>query len=154
MAKQSAGILVYRRSGAVPEVLLGHLGGPFWARRDEGAWGLPKGEYAGEETAEHAARREFTEELGLPVPAGALLGLGTVRQAGGKLVTAWAVEGELDPAGIVPGTFSLEWPRGSGTVREFPEIDRVAWFGLAEASVKILAGQRPFLDRLDGLLTG
>jgi predicted NUDIX family NTP pyrophosphohydrolase len=150
-AKRSAGILVYRtRNGT--EVLLGHMGGPFWARRDAGAWSMPKGEYEPDEAPEAAARREFREELGLPVPPGELAELGTVRQSGGKLVTAWALAGDIDPELVVPGTFTLEWPRGSGTMREFPEIDRVAWFGLAQAREKIVGGQRPFLDRLAGLL--
>jgi predicted NUDIX family NTP pyrophosphohydrolase len=150
-AKRSAGILVYR-TGTGTEVLLGHMGGPFWARRDAGAWSMPKGEYEPEEAPEAAARREFREELGLPVPPGELAELGTVRQSGGKLVTAWALDGDLDPELVVPGTFTMEWPRGSGTMREFPEIDRVAWFGLAQAREKIVGGQRAFLDRLAALL--
>ncbi|HET6500426.1 MAG TPA: NUDIX domain-containing protein [Amycolatopsis sp.] len=151
-AKRSAGILVYR-TGTGTEVLLGHMGGPFWARRDAGAWSMPKGEYEPEEAPEAAARREFREELGLPVPPGELAELGTVRQSGGKLVTAWALDGDLDPELVVPGTFTMEWPRGSGTMREFPEIDRVAWFGLAQAREKIVGGQRAFLDRLAALLS-
>jgi predicted NUDIX family NTP pyrophosphohydrolase len=147
-ARRSAGILLFRRRAGGIEVLLGHLGGPFWTRRDAGAWSVPKGEYADDETPEAAARREFEEELGVPVPAGALLELGEVRQSGGKRVTAWALEGDLDPSEVVPGTFELEWPRGSGQLRTFPEIDRAAWFDLDAARERIVAGQRPLLDRL------
>jgi predicted NUDIX family NTP pyrophosphohydrolase len=147
-AKRSAGLLLFRQVDAGVEVLLGHMGGPFWARKDAGAWSIPKGEYEPDEEPLAAARREFTEELGLPAPSGDLLELGEVRQSGGKVVTVWAIEGDLDPATIVPGTFELEWPRGSGVRREFPEIDRAAWFDLDQAATKIVGGQRPFLDRL------
>jgi predicted NUDIX family NTP pyrophosphohydrolase len=147
-AGRSAGILLFRRSRGRVEVLLAHMGGPFWQRRDSGAWSVPKGEYTPDEAPAEAARREFEEELGLPVPSADLVELGTVRQAGGKVVTVWAGEGELDPDRIVPGTFELEWPKGSGRIRTFPEIDRVAWFDLEEARDKLVAGQRPFLDRL------
>lgn len=150
-AKRSAGILLYRREKGL-EVLLGHMGGPFWSRRDMGAWSLPKGEYEPDEAPEAAARREFREELGLPVPDGELAELGTVRQSGGKVITAWALAGDLDPDLVVPGTFELEWPRGSGRIREFPEIDRAGWFDLGQAHEKIVKGQRPFLDRLSELL--
>lgn len=144
----SAGIVVYRRADTGIEVLLGHMGGPFWARKDAGAWTIPKGEPEGGEDLVDAARREFTEELGLPVPGGPLLELGEVHQRGGKRVTAWAVEGDLDPASIVPGTFEMEWPPRSGTVRRFPELDRVAWFRIADARERVVTGQRPLLDRL------
>lgn len=127
------------------------MGGPFWARRDAGGWSIPKGEYEPDEQPEAAARREFQEELGLPVPDGELVGLGEVRQSGGKLVTVWALEATLDPALVVPGTFELEWPKGSGTMREFPEIDRVEWFDIERAREKIVKAQAPFLDRLTGL---
>lgn len=147
-ARQSAGILLYRRVNGELEVLLGHMGGPFWARKDAGGWSLPKGEYGPDEEPEAAARREFTEELGLPVPAGTLAELGTVRQSGGKVVTAWALEGDLDPTQVVPATFEMEWPKGSGRMQEFPEMDRFTWFPLADAGEKLLKGQRPFLDRL------
>ncbi len=148
-AKRSAGILLFRRVGTGVEVLLGHLGGPLWARRDAAAWSVPKGEYERAEHPQDAARREFQEELGLPVPSGDLVELGEVRQSGGKLVTAWALEGDLDPGDVIPGTFEMEWPKGSGQLRQFPEIDRVAWFGLGAAREKIVAGQRAFLDRLE-----
>jgi predicted NUDIX family NTP pyrophosphohydrolase len=148
VAKRSAGIVLYRRSAGGVEVLLGHMGGPFWARKDAGAWSIPKGECEPDEDAVSAARREFQEELGLPVPEGDLAELGEVKQSGGKVVTAWALAGDLDPALVVPGTFEMEWPRGSGTMKEFPEIDRAQWFDLATASEKIVGGQRPLLDRL------
>ncbi|HEY4020757.1 MAG TPA: NUDIX domain-containing protein [Pseudonocardiaceae bacterium] len=152
VAKRSAGILLYRRSAEGVEVLLGHMGGPFWARKDEGAWSIPKGECEPDEAALAAARREFQEELGLPVPDGELVELGEVRQSGGKVVTAWALAGDLDPASVVPGTFEMEWPRGSGKVKEFPEIDRAEWFDLGAAEGKIVAGQRPLLGRLAELV--
>jgi predicted NUDIX family NTP pyrophosphohydrolase len=149
-AKRSAGLLVFRRGPAGLEVLLGHMGGPFWARKDIGAWSVPKGEYEPDEQPLAAVRREFLEELGLPAPDGELIDLGEVRQSSGKVVTAWAVEGDLDPADVVPGTFEMEWPKGSGQLREFPEIDRVAWLDVDAARAKIVAAQRPFLDRLVG----
>jgi predicted NUDIX family NTP pyrophosphohydrolase len=145
--KRSAGLLLFRRRSAL-EVLLAHPGGPFWSRRDAGAWSIPKGEYDPDEEPLAAARREFLEELGLPAPDGPLIPLGEIRQPSGKLVTAWAVEADLDPTAIVPGTFELEWPRGSGQLQTIPEIDRVAWFPLDEARVRLLEGQRPFLDLL------
>jgi len=135
-------------------VLLAHMGGPFWARRDDGAWSIPKGEYDDVEGPRAAALREFREELGVELPSGELLDLGEVRQSGGKVVTAWAMAGDLDPDAIDPGTFEMEWPRGSGRLREFPEIDRVAWFGIDEAATKIVAGQRDLLDRLREQLDG
>ncbi|WP_329130266.1 NUDIX domain-containing protein [Streptomyces sp. NBC_01476] len=152
--KRSAGILPFRGTDGPDgriEVLLGHMGGPFWAHRDAGAWSVIKGEYEADETAEAAARREFQEELGLPVPDGELIPLGEAAQPSGKIVTVWAVRGELDPGLVVPGTFSMEWPRGSGTVQEFPEIDRAAWLGIPAAHEKILPAQRIFLDRLTAL---
>jgi predicted NUDIX family NTP pyrophosphohydrolase len=144
---QSAGILVFRNVNGRTEVLIGHMGGPFWARKDDGAWSVPKGGVEPGEEPLDAARREFREELGLPAPDGELLPLGDVKQSG-KTVTLWAVEGDLDPAAVVPGTFELEWPPKSGKTREFPEMDRVAWFGLDDARVKLVKGQRAFLDRL------
>ncbi|MBF6301249.1 NUDIX domain-containing protein [Nocardia amamiensis] len=157
--KHSAGVLLFRRSAAgAVEVLLGHMGGPFWARKDLGAWSIPKGEYEPEtEDARVAAGREFTEELGLPVPDGAWVPLGEVRYGSGKgkkILTAWALEGDVDPADVVPGTFQLEWPPRSGRLVEFPEIDRAEWFDPATARNKLVAGQRPYLDRLTEHLAG
>jgi predicted NUDIX family NTP pyrophosphohydrolase len=148
MAKTSAGLLLYRVTDGVVEVLLGHPGGPFWARKDDGAWSVPKGEYDDGEDPWTVAQREFGEELGKPPPAGEPIALPPVRQPGGKVVTAFAVAGDLDLDGAVSNTFTLEWPRGSGTLREYPEIDRVAWFPLAVAREKLLKGQRPLLDAL------
>ncbi|MFC8420059.1 NUDIX domain-containing protein [Streptomyces sp. NPDC057236] len=145
---RSAGLLLFRHTGQGVEVLLGHMGGPFFARRDSGAWTVPKGEYDPGEPAWEAARREFREELGLPPPDGEALPLGEVRQSGGKTVTAWAVEADLDPVTVAPGTFEMEWPPGSGRVREFPELDRVAWFPLDRAREVIVGAQTAFLDRL------
>jgi predicted NUDIX family NTP pyrophosphohydrolase len=124
------------------------MGGPFWARKDEGGWTIPKGEFADGEDAPDVARREFTEELGHPVPDGEWLDLGTVKQSGGKTVTAWAVEGDLDPATCVSNTVLLEWPPGSGRTQEFPEVDRVAWLGPDEARRLLVTAQRAFVDRL------
>lgn len=128
------------------------MGGPFWARKDNGAWSIPKGEYEpATEQARAAAAREFTEELGLPVPAGEWIPLGEVRYGSGKRakeLTVWAVEGDLNPADVVPGTFEMEWPPRSGRTATFPEIDRADWFNLATAHEKLGAGQRPMLDRL------
>jgi predicted NUDIX family NTP pyrophosphohydrolase len=146
----SAGILLHRVRDAEQEVLLVHPGGPFWARKDAGAWSIPKGECEEGEDPRACARREFEEELGSAAPAiEALTDLGSVRQRGGKLVTAWAAPGDLDPEAIRSGTFTLEWPPRSGTLREFPEVDRAAWFPLDEARVKINPAQAEFLDRLD-----
>jgi predicted NUDIX family NTP pyrophosphohydrolase len=153
MPVRSAGLLLFRRTPSL-EVLLAHPGGPFWARKDDGAWSVPKGEYAEDEAPLDAARREFVEELGLPVPPGPVLELGTVHQPSGKHITVWALSGDLDPAAVVPGVFSLEWPPRSGRTQEFPEVDRVAWFPLDEARVKLLKGQLPFLDRLLTALSG
>jgi predicted NUDIX family NTP pyrophosphohydrolase len=147
--KLSAGLLLYRESYGVLEVLIGHPGGPFWARKDDGAWSIPKGEYLDGEDPWLAAQREFTEEIGTPPPAGPRIDFAPLRQPGGKIVTAFAVRGDLDLDGAVSNTFTLEWPRGSGNVKEFPEIDRVGWFDLAAARVKLLKGQRPLLDQLE-----
>ncbi|MGW0179466.1 NUDIX domain-containing protein [Nocardia sp. NPDC003345] len=145
--KFSAGILLFRREPEV-RVLLGHMGGPLWARKDAGAWSIPKGEYEpGHEDARAAAGREFHEELGLPVPDGDWIALGEVRY-GGKRVQAWAVEGELDPALVIPGTFEMQWPPKSGEYRTFPEVDRAEWFDSATAHDKLVRGQRPLLERL------
>jgi predicted NUDIX family NTP pyrophosphohydrolase len=148
--RRSAGLLLHRPA-AVPggrEVLLVHPGGPFWARRDDGAWSIPKGEPEPGEDPWSTALREFGEELGVAPPAGPAVPLGEVRQPGGKLVTAWAVEGDLDVSAVVSTTFDLEWPRGSGRVRTYPEVDRAGWFDLGQARVKLLAGQLPLLDSL------
>lgn len=150
--KHSAGVLLFRRHAGAVEVLLGHMGGPFWARRDSAAWSVIKGEYLPGEEPETAARREFQEELGLPAPDGEFIELGSVRQSGGKTVLVWAAESDLDPADVVPGTFEMQWPPRSGQIREFPEVDRVAWFDLDTAQEKIVAAQRPFLHRLDAQL--
>lgn len=152
MPKFSAGLLLFRETDRVLEVLIAHPGGPFWARKDEGAWSIPKGEYVEGEDPWAAAQREFTEEIGKLPPKGERIDFAPVRQPGGKVVTAFAVCGDLDLDGVVSNTFTLEWPRGSGTFREFPEIDRVGWFDLAEARVKLLKGQRPLLDQLEEAL--
>jgi predicted NUDIX family NTP pyrophosphohydrolase len=142
--KRSAGVLLRRPSG---EVLLVHPGGPFWSKRDEGAWSIPKGEYADGEDPEAAARREFAEELGVDAPA-SLTDLGTVRQKNGKEVRAFLASGDLDVAGVVSNTFTMEWPPRSGRTAEFPEIDRAEWFSVDEARAKVNPAQAAFLDRL------
>jgi predicted NUDIX family NTP pyrophosphohydrolase len=147
-ARRSAGILLYRRRGDGPEVLLVHPGGPFWARKDAGAWSIPKGEVAEGEDPRAAAAREFAEELGTPLPAGKPLDLGSVRQKGGKEVVAWAVEGDLDPGAIRSNTFTMVWPPRSGVEREFPEVDRAEWFAPDVAREKLLAAQAELVDRL------
>lgn len=149
---RSAGLLLYRLVDGVAEVLIGHMGGPFWARKDAGAWSIPKGEPEPDEDLRAAAAREFAEEIGSPAPAGEWLELGEARQSTGKIVTAFAVRAEFDPATAVSNTFELEWPRGSGRIQAFPEIDRVAWFDVATARTKVVAGQVPLLDRLLALL--
>jgi predicted NUDIX family NTP pyrophosphohydrolase len=145
---RSAGILLFRRRPSGPEVLLVHPGGPFWSRRDEGAWSIPKGEYADAEDAMAAARREFEEETGAAPPPGALIELGEIRQRSGKHVTAWAAEGDLDPATVVSNTFPLEWPPRSGRTQEFPEVDRAEWFPADEARRRLVPAQAAFVDRL------
>ena len=148
MPKRSAGLLLYRIRDGVVEVLLGHPGGPFWARKDDGAWSIPKGEYSDEEDPWVAAQREFHEEVGLQAPDGPRIDIAPVRQAGGKVVTAFAVLGDLDVTDSVSNTFELEWPKGSGKTRQYPEIDRVGWFSVAEARSKLVKGQLPLLDAL------
>jgi predicted NUDIX family NTP pyrophosphohydrolase len=148
LPKLSAGVLVYRTRDRVVEVLLAHPGGPFWARKDDGAWSIPKGEYADGDDPWAAAQREFGEELGLPVPAGPRVDFGPLKQPSGKVVAAFAVRGDLDVTDARSNTFELEWPKGSGRMREFPEVDRVAWFPVAQARTKLLKGQRAFLDQL------
>jgi predicted NUDIX family NTP pyrophosphohydrolase len=156
MPKLSAGLLLYRVRADVVEVLIGHPGGPFWARKDDGAWSIPKGEYAQGEDPWAAAQREFEEEIGLPPPAGPRIEFPPLKQPSGKVITAFAVRGDLDIADAHSNPFELEWPRGSGRVQAFPEIDRVDWFPVALARTKLVSGQRPFLDRLmtDPALTG
>lgn len=148
----SAGLLLHRPGPGGPQVLLGHMGGPFWARKDERAWSIPKGEYAPDEDPLAAARREFAEELGSPPPLGTPAPLGDVRQRNGKVVTAWALAGDFDAAAAVSNTFELEWPPKSGRTQAFPEIDRAQWFDLEIARRKIVAAQAEFLDRLVALL--
>ena len=148
MAKLSAGLLLYRISDGGIDVLIAHPGGPFWARKDDGAWSIPKGEYDLDEDPWAAAQREFVEELGLPPPAGPRIDLGEVRQPGGKIVTAYAVHADLDVSAAQSNTFELEWPKGSGRIRTLPEVDRVAWVPVATARVKLLKGQLPLLERL------
>ena len=161
-ARRSAGLLVFRQvrsddgTPVAVQVLLAHPGGPFWARKDAGAWSIPKGEIDPDEDPLAAARREFAEELGRPAPEGPCQPLGEVRQASGKRVLAWAVEGEVDAASVVSNTATITWPPGSGRRIEVPEIDRVEWFDLPSARVKINPGQLALLDRLVDLpgLTG
>jgi predicted NUDIX family NTP pyrophosphohydrolase len=148
----SAGLLLYRRRPTL-QILLAHMGGPFFARRDDGAWSIPKGEYSADEEPLAAARREFAEELGSLPPAGARYDpLGAVRQRNGKQVSAWAVEGDFDVTTVVSNTFEIEWPPRSGRRRSFPEVDRAEWFDLDPARSKMVAGQQALLDRLLQLL--
>jgi predicted NUDIX family NTP pyrophosphohydrolase len=151
--RQSAGLLLYRRTGNGVEVLLGHPGGPFWRNKDLGSWSIPKGLIAEGEKPLAAARREFTEETGHR-PRGKSLPLGEARQPGGKLVQAWAVEGDWDAASLKSNMFEMEWPPRSGRRHSFPELDRAEWFDLAEAQAKILKGQAIFLTRLLEKLAG
>ena len=149
MAKRSAGILLYRVAGDAPEVLLVHPGGPFWARRDAGAWSIPKGEYGDDEDPRACALREFEEETGTAMPPTTeLLELGSIEQKGGKVVSAWAAEGDIDAESVSSNTFTMEWPPRSGRIAEFPEIDRAGWFGIDAAREKLLPAQGEFLDRL------
>jgi len=150
MSKKSAGLLMFRRRNAFIEVLLVHPGGPFWSKKDIGSWSLPKGEYEDEDPLQ-VARREFEEETGYPV-TGDFLPLMPLRQSSGKIVSAWAVEGNCDAAGIKSNTFLLEWPPRSGKRIEIPEVDRAEWFTIPEAKARIAEAQRPFLDRLMAIL--
>lgn len=152
MKKQSAGILVYRRQGPDVEVLIGHPGGPFWAKRDKGAWSIPKGVYEEDEEPLVAARREFEEETGQPTPEGHLVELGAIEQKNNKTVEAWTVEGDIDVSKATSNTFQMEWPPKSGQMQNFPEIDRVEWFSLHEAAQKLNPDQVPLLERLAILL--
>lgn len=147
MAKKSAGLLLFRERAEGLEVLLVHPGGPFWAKKDDGAWSIPKGEFDEEEDPLAAAKREFEEETGAR-PAGEFIPLKPLRQAGGKLVFAWALRCDFDPDGLKSNTFSMEWPPKSGTRRDFPEVDQAAWFGVEAARRKILQGQAGFVDQL------
>lgn len=151
MPKHSAGLLMYRLRDGVLEVFLVHPGGPFWAKKDLGSWTIPKGEYEPDETAMEAARREFAEETGCAFQAD-LLPLTPLRQPSGKLIAAWAFQGDCDPESSRSNTFSLEWPPGSGRQQEFPEVDRTGWFSLEEAKEKITQGQVGFLDELQQIL--
>jgi predicted NUDIX family NTP pyrophosphohydrolase len=151
MSKKSAGILVFRDRGGELEVLLVHPGGPFWAKKDEGAWSIPKGEFGDDEDALTAAQREFEEEIGFTA-AGEVTPLKPLRQPSGKTVHAWAMRGDFDPSALRSNTFSMEWPPKSGRQQEFPEVDRAAWFPVEVAKKKILKGQRGFLEELQDKL--
>lgn len=153
MAPLSAGILMYRRRAGALEVLLVHPGGPYWRRKDLGAWTIPKGLVEPDEDLEAAARREFAEEVGT-VPQGELVPLVRLRQKGGKWVEAFALEGDLDAEAVVSNTYQVEWPPRSGLLRTYPEVDRAAWFTMDEARERILPSQQPFLDALVNLLGG
>jgi len=152
MPKRSAGLLMYRRHNRQMEVLLVHPGGPFWAKKDLGAWSISKGEYLEGEPPLEAARREFEEETGFAA-TGDFLELGAVQQAGGKVVSAWAFEGDCDPSKLISNRCEIEWPPRSGRQIEIPEVDRGDWFSIAEAKERILKSQAPFLERLSGLLS-
>lgn len=155
MPKKSAGLLLFRNSqGSQIEVFLVHPGGPFWRKKDEGAWTIPKGEFADDEAGLAAAQREFQEETGSCAPVGDYVALKPIKQAGGKIVHAWAIEGNFDPARLQSNSFSCEWPPRSGRMQEFPEVDRAEWFAPDMAKRKILAGQLPLIDQLLELLEG
>jgi predicted NUDIX family NTP pyrophosphohydrolase len=147
MPQKSAGVLAFRRRGRDVEFFLVHPGGPFWAKKDDGAWSIPKGLIDENENAEAAARREFQEETGVKLD-GPMIELGTFRQPSSKIIQAWALECDIDPANIVSNDFEMEWPPKSGRNAKFPEVDRAAWFDRARATVKILKGQRPIIDAL------
>jgi predicted NUDIX family NTP pyrophosphohydrolase len=151
LPKQAAGILLYRRGAEGVEVLLAHPGGPLWARKDYGAWTIPKGQFTDGELPLDAARREFEEEMGT-APAGDFKPLGTLKQPSGKVIHVWAAESDFDAATVKSNLFSMEWPPKSGRMGEFPEVDRAGWFPIAQARLKILKGQAPFLDRLLALV--
>ncbi len=154
MPANSAGLLLYRRRDGTLELLIAHMGGPFWARREEGAWTIVKGEHDAAEEPIAAARREFAEETGAEAPAGPAIDLGEVRQSGGKRVHAWALEGDFDPAALSSNTFETEWPPRSGRKAEFPEIDRVAWCDPATARRLLVKAQAAFVDELEARLAG
>ena len=152
MPRRSAGLLVHRERSGEREVLLVHPGGPMWAKRDAGAWSIPKGEYDPTEDALAAAKREFQEELGTPAPDGPVEDLGEVKQKSGKIVSAWAVAGDLDVTEITSNTVEVQWPPRSGKMLEIPEVDRAEWFGIQQARDKINAAQAELLDRLAEIL--
>ena len=149
--KKSAGILLYRQADNGLEVFLVHPGGPYWAKKDEGAWSLPKGEFAEGEDALQAARREFNEETGFAID-GVFMELTPLKQPSGKIIYAWAVEGEIDASSVKSNLFSMEWPPKSGRLQEFPEVDRGGWFTIAQAREKLRSGQVGFLEELRGKL--
>jgi predicted NUDIX family NTP pyrophosphohydrolase len=151
--KLSAGILLYRRQKGDVNVFLVHPGGPFWAKKDEGAWSIPKGEYEVGEDPLAVAKREFQEETGFEI-SGLFRPLTALKQPSGKIISAWAVEGDIDPTTLTSNTFTLEWPPKSGKIREFPEVDRGDWFDLPTARMKLLAGQRAFVDQLERSILG
>lgn len=151
MRKKAAGILLYRQTGSSVEVLLIHPGGPFWAKKDEGSWSIPKGEISENEDPLMAAQREFQEETGFSVQ-GPFISIGSVKQSSGKVVQAWACAGNVDASAIQSNNFNLEWPPHSGKYQDFPEADRAEWFSLTEARKKILKVQLPFLENLEQLL--
>jgi len=150
MSKKSSGLLAYRRRAGRMEVFLIHPGGPYWTKKDDGAWSIPQGEFTVEEPLE-AAKREFTEETGFQTN-GPYRILAPIRQPSGKLIHAWAFEGDFDPAAIRSNTFPLEWPPGSGMVRDFPEADRAGWFSIEKAREKIIRGQTGFIDELEKIM--
>lgn len=151
MAKQAAGILLFRRGPSGLQVLLAHPGGPLWARKDLAAWTIPKGQFTDDELPLDAARREFEEEMG-SAPVGVFQPLGSIKQPSGKIVHVWAAESDFDVATVKSNLFEMEWPPKSGRKGQFPEVDRAGWFSIEEARLKILKGQAPFLDRLLALL--
>lgn len=152
MKKLSAGILLYRQSVNGVEVFLVHPGGPFWAKKDKGAWSIPKGEYEADEDPLAAAKREFAEETGQPAPSGEYVEIGEFKRKDGKMIRAWAVEGNLDATNISSNTFEMEWPPKSGQKQSFPEVDKAAWFPIEQAADKMHAGQSIFLENLAGAL--
>jgi predicted NUDIX family NTP pyrophosphohydrolase len=151
MAKRSAGLLMYRRYGERVEVFLVHPGGPYYVRKDLGAWSIPKGEYAPGENPLETAKREFEEETGCE-PEGDFRALGEIKQRGGKIVTAWAIEGDCDADATLSNMFTMEWPPHSGQFQEFPEVDRAGWFTLEEAALRLIESQVPFLDRMSRMV--
>lgn len=148
MKAHSAGLVIFRRTGQQPEVLLAHMGTPWWSKKDIGAWSIPKGLIGEDEEPLEAAKREFGEELGMPVPEGDLIKLGTIDQHNNKQVTAWALEADVDATNIKSNTTRIEWPPKSGQMQEFPEIDRAGWFSLAEAAKRTVRGQAKLFERL------